>query len=563
MDNFSIRADVLTSTYGADPSSPDNTTALQNALNAAEGKTLLFDIPGNYVTGQLKPKSNTVIEFTAGVTLTKKLNGVRVMYFDRVQDITLNARNGFAVGDDLPGTTAFSSTMQYEAAKRITINDLNVVGSAAGGGGKDGHYIGLGPASTPCEDIHINGGSSNYCKRLGGAVTGGLRTRVNGVELAYNTGAPGAGFDVEANMFGVVDDTIFTSCHVHHNENAGIVQSFGTNTQVIGGSSHDNGAFGVGAGSGGIQFNDGVYRPYIDIVGVAGADNSTGVITIGGNVSNLPVGMIILFNMLSGATKPAEFTDSYMIVSRHVGTNGIVLAQAVDYKEVTSFATGFTGVLDGDPAIATARLLVFADGQSNGLRVQDVKIFNNGGQGIILGGSGNGTATGCEVYDNGATQIIAAYARGASITNNDVYQTAATSNNSIGIAATTGSGVLDMSNNRVRNTRGKGTLVSRWTGASAGSNTVTNCGAYEPSSAKAGMSFEEIKGHIAIGNRVTQDVGNTTTLFGLYMPSTATNGTVTDNDCTGAGTTNANSLVISSGTNTQARNKQRDGTTRP
>ena len=558
-----IGADVLTSTYGADPSSPDNTTALQNALNAAAGKTLLFDVPGNYVTGQLNPKSNTVIEFTPGVTLTKKLNGTRVLMFENVQDVTLNARDGTVVGTDLPGTTVYSSTVQYRAAKRITINDLHVLDSSAGGGGKDGHAITVGTGNVPCEDIHINGGSAKYCKRLGGAVTGGLRTRINGVELAYNTGAPGAGFDVEANGYGVVDDTIFSNCHIHHNENAGIVQSFGTNTTIIGGSSHHNGTFGVGGGSGGIQFQDGVYRPYIDLVGVAGFDNATGVITIGGNVANLPVGMVVMFNMLSGATKPAEFVGSYKIVSRHVGSNGIVLGDAVDYKEVTSFAAGFTGVLDGDPAIATARLYVFADGQSDGLRVENVKIYNNGQDGIVFGGSGNGTATGCEVYDNNGSQIVTAYARGAVITNNDVYQTPAVSANRIGIAATVGSGTLDISGNRISNMRGKGISASRWTGGSVSGNTVTNCGAYEPSSGKAGIAVEEIKGASVVGNRVTQDAGNTTTLFGIYMPSTATGGTVTDNDCTGAGTTNVNSISVSSGTNTVSNNKRRDGTLVP
>lgn len=79
----------------------------------------------------------------------------------------------------------------------------------------------------------------------------------------------------------------------------------------------------------------------------------------------------------------------------------------------------------------------------------------------------------------------------------------------------------------------------------------------------AGIAVEEIKGASVVGNRVTQDAGNTTTLFGIYMPSTATGGTVTDNDCTGAGTTNVNSISVSSGTNTVSNNKRRDGTLVP
>lgn len=537
----------------------DNTAALQAAFDAAAGKRMIIDVPGTILTGQVKPKTGSRIDWLPGVTLSKKINGIRVLSFESVTNIVMNANNGSALGDDVVGTTVGSHTVQYIGAKRITVSDLHVNGASALGGGKDGHYIGVDGAGFPSEDITILRGSAKNAKRNNVSVAGGLRTILRNAEFSGATGAPGAGVDVEANFYDDVDQTLIENCHIHHNQNGGVVQVFGANTKIVGGSIHDNGSYGAGTGSGGTQFNDGVYRPNVDILGVTGTDNANGVVFVGDR-TGLPIGMVMNFNLKNGATKPAELSASYFIVSRHVGSNGIVLGQAVDFMEITSFSSGFTGTLDGDPAVSDVRIQALADGQSNGLELDGVTIYNNGAQGIFMAGAGGLYAHDCTVYDNGSNQVQTAYTRNVRVIGNEIYQTGASSANYSGISFGTGSGVMEITGNNIHDTRGKGVNGSSWTGADIDNNIVDNCGKYEASSGKAGINLESIKGFSVTGNRVMQDGDNTTTLFGILATGTATDGTITDNDCTGAGTTNANSLVISSGTNTVSNNKRRDGT---
>lgn len=556
--------DVLATTYGVvGDGTTDNTAALQSFFNASAGKRGLVNVSGTVLTGKVSPKSNSTIAISSSCTLKKKLNGVSVIGIAESESITILGGDGAKVlGDDLPGASAFSSTIVVTGSKRIAFKDMHVDGASAGGGGKDGYYIGVGTAGQPCEDILIAGGSAKNAKRNNISVAGGLRTVIRNVEASGATGAPGAGVDVEANFYDDVDQTLIENCHIHHNEHAGVVQVFGTNTKIKGGSIHDNGTYGAGTGSGGTQFDDGVYRPNVDIFGVTGADNATGVVFVGDR-TNLPVGMVMNFQLRNGATKPAELSASYFIVSRHVGSNGIVLGQAVDFMEITSFATGFTGTQSGDPAVSDVRIQAFADGQSDGLELDGVAIYNNGAQGIFMAGAGGLYAHGCTVYDNGSNQVQTAYTRNVRVIGNEIYQTGASSANYSGISFGTGSGVMEISGNNIHDTRGKGINGASWTGANIDANTVNNCGEFEPSSGKAAINLESIKGFSLTNNRVTQAVGNTTTLYGILLPSTATNGTVSGNDCTGAGTTNANSISVSSGTNTVSNNKRRDGTLVP
>ena len=555
---------VLASTYGVvGDGTTDNTSAMQAFLNAAEGKRGLVNISGTILTGKVSPKSNSTIAISSSCTLKKKLNGISVIGIAESENITILGGNGAKVlGDDLPGTSAFSSTIIVTGSKRIKFQDLHVDGSSAGNAGKDCYYIGTGVAGQKCEDILIVGGSAKNAKRNNVSVVGSLRGALRNIELSGATGAPGAGVGIEANFYDDVDQTLIDNCHIHHNEHGGVVQVFASNSKIVGGSVHDNGTYGVGTGSGGTQFDDGVYRPNVDIFGVTGTDNANGVVLVGDR-TNLPVGMVMNFHLRNGATKPAELSASYFIVSRHVGSNGIVLGQAVDYMEITSFSTGFTGTQSGDPAVSDVRIQALADGQSDGIELDGVTIYNNGAQGIFMAGSGGLYAHGCKVYDNGSNQVQTAYTRNVRVIGNEIYQTGASSANYSGIAFGTGSGVMEITGNNIHDTRGKGINGASWTGANIDGNTVNNCGEFEPSSGKAGVNLESIKGFSVTNNRVMQDGDNVTTLFGIMATGTAIDGTVTGNDCTGAGTTNANSISVSSGTNAVSNNKRRDGTLVP
>lgn len=555
--------DVLASTYGVvGDGITDNTAAIQATWTAGAGKRVLFDVPGVFQTGTTHLYSGTTVQFVAGVRLNKKLNGVRILTSTNTNGIIVHGNGVELDGSDLPGTTGYSHTVVLLGAKNITLEDVNIIGASSGhdsAHGKDGIYLGYGPGDIACENVTINRGKVHYAKRNGISVTAAFNTVLRGVDIAHTTGSPGSGIDIESNGYDAVDGTLVEDCHLHHNENAGLLSIFGVNSVVRGGSVHDNGVYGVACATGGIQFKDGVYRPNIDVIGITGADNATGVITVGDR-SGLPVGMVVNIQTLNGATAPAEISTGYRIVSRHEGSDGVVLGSAVGTNEITSFAIGFTGTMNADPALSDIRFRAQADGQSDGFEVDNVAIYNNGAQGVFLGGSGRHHVHDNRIYDNGGNQIQAQYTRDSRIFNNEIYQTNASSNNNSGISFATGSGTLEIYGNNIHDIRGKGINGSNWTGAEIDGNTVNNCAEYEGSSGKAGINLESIKGFSVTNNRVTQSVNNVTTRFGIRLPSTATNGTITGNDCTGAGTSNADSISVSSGTNIVANNKRRDGT---
>lgn len=518
-------------------------------------------MPGVFLTGALNPKSNTKIDWVPGVKFTKKLNAGRVFLFNNCTDITLRANNGIVDGADLPGTTAFTHTISFLGAKRVTVEGLNVI-NASGGTGKDCYYLGLGTANAKCEDILLVGGSATYALRNNISVVGAVRTIIRNMEIAFATGAPGAGIDVEANFYGYVDGVLVDNCHIHSNANAGVLQVFGSNTRIKGGRIHDNGTYGVATASGGTQFDEAVYRPNIDIIAVTGSDNAAGVILVGDR-TNLPVGMVLNIQLRNGATAPSEISTGYWVISRHVGTHGIVLGASIDFSEVTTFSAGFTGTLTSDPATSDVRIRAIADGQSDGFDIEGAEIYNNGTQGLFLAGSGSHYIYGCKIYDNGSNQVQISYTRSVTMLYNELYQTGASSNNNSGVSFATGSGILLIAHNNIHDIRGKAINGASWTDVDIDQNTIDNCGKYEDSSGKAGINLEALKGFKVTNNRVMQDLDNTTTLFGIYLSNTAINGLVSGNNCTNAGTTNANSIYSTSPSNTVTNNIQRDGTLRP
>lgn len=530
----------------------DDTAALQAALDAAEGGTLEFD-PGCYVTGRLNIRSGTLVIMSHGVSLRKRVNAAGIFRVADASGVRIHGNGATIYGDDPAGSTAYSHTLAFLGASDCEVRDIIVDGASAGGGGKDCIYVGAG--ATACDNVRIVGGKCLRAKRNGISVVAGHRTLIDGVEAAYANGAPGAGIDVEANAYGQVSGTVIRRAHCHHNSSSGIINSFGAGTLIEYCELHDNAAYGIGISSGGgAVFAEGVYRPNVDVIGVTGFDTATGVVFV---AAQPPVGTPVMLSVRNGAAKPPEFSETYMIVSRHVGTNGVILGSSVRSGEVVACSTG-SGLMDSNPAVSDVRLLAFVDGQSDNCTVFRSSAYRNGQHGIIVTGAGKCLISESNFYGNlGYSQAW------IGVTKDIEIDRCKFAGGGIGLVVQRGGGYLRVTRSVMDGTGSRGIALSYWTGAEIDRNTLHDCAAFEPGSNKAALHISACLRPSVTRNTVTQAAANTTTLYGIYAESSVSGGTVSNNDCTGAGTSNANSIIVQKPANTVTNNIQRDGTLRP
>ena len=526
----------------------DDTAALQAAFDAAEGGTLEFD-PGCYVTGRLNIRSGTLVIMSPGVSLRKRVNAAGVFRVADASGVRIHGNGATIYGDDPAGSTAYSHTLAFFGASDCEVRDLIVDGASAGGGGKDCIYVGAGTSA--CDNMRIVRVKAMRAKRNGISIVAGHRTLIEDVEAAYANGAPGAGIDVEANAYGQVSGTVIRRAHCHHNSSSGIINSFGSGTRVEYCELHDNVAYGIGISSGGgAVFAEGVYRTNVDVIGVTGFDTATGTVFV---AAQPPVGTPVMLSVRNGAAKPPEFSGTYMIVSRHVGTNGVILGSSVRRGEVVACSSG-SGVMNSNPAVSDVRLLAFVDGQTDNCTVFRSSAYRNGQHGIIVTGAGKCLISESDFYGNlGYSQAWVGASKDIEI---DRCKFAG---GGIGLVAQRGGGYLRITRSRVDGTGSRGLALSDWTGAEIDRNVMHDCAASEPGGNKAALHISACLRPSVTHNTVTQAAANTTTLYGIYAEGTATNGTFTGNDCTGAGTTAVNALRVMSPTCAVSNNIGRDG----
>lgn len=535
------------------PTEGDVTTQLQAALDAAQGDLLEWE-PGHYTHGRLYPRNGTTIVLSGGVHHHKRVSTGGLWYLQDVEGVKIHFNGATVHGEDVPGSSAFGHNVYANGTTDCEIHDLVTDGSSPG---KDGLYIGAGTGNKPNQRLIVRGGKYLRAKRNGISLVAGFNCLLEGMETAYTTGGPGAGIDIEANTYGAVGSNTLRRVNSHHNQNAGIINSFGSGTLVDDCDANDNGTIGVTySGGAGQMFAEGVYRKHVDMMGVTGFGVGTGEVF----VSALPpVGTPVFFSMRNNAQRPPELnTGSYWIVSRHESANSIILGSAVRHGEVTSFSAPGAGIMSFDPAESDIRLGAFVEGQSDAGWIRRTRASRNGQHGFQSAGvKGLRISDNCEARDNlGYAQVHLSAACDVDIDRLHV------SGQGLGLVGQTGGGRFRLSNSKFKKTGGRAIVLAAWSGAELRSNDLIDCARSEASSSKAALHLTTIQGVTVADNRITHGADNTTAIFGVLAEASCINGNFTDNDCTGAGTSNANSLFISSGTNTQARNKQRDGTTR-
>ena len=528
------------------PTEGDATPAIQAAMDAAQGGYLDWDVSGRFHVNRLRPRNGTTIAMHGGVTLAKAPNTAGVLYMHDCEGVRIIGNGAKVDGNDYVITSAKGHTLYALGTVDCTLSGLVVDGASDL---KDGLYIGLG--AKPNERLRVTDSKFMRARRNGISVVAGFDTLIEDCETAYATGAPGAGVDIEANNYYHVSNTHCVRVHAHHNAKAGLLSVFGTGSVFEDCESHDNGAYGLGAGSGGYQFAETVYRPNVDMIGVTGFDMATGTVFV---AAQPPVGTPVNFSVRNGAQRPPELSGSYYVVSRHVGSNGIILGKSVRHSEVTALSLPGAGVMSADPYESDIRLQAFVKGQSDGLVVKGGRYHANGTQGLFVSGAGKLRFSDADVFDNGSNQVQISYTRDA-----DVERLRISGGNHMGIAASSGGGRLRIADCDIQKTGWRAISVAEWTGAEIDRNSTDDCGATESSSAKASIHVAACLRPSVTRNRVTQSTANTTTLFGIYAEGTATNGTFTGNDMTGAGTTAVNALRVMSPTCTVSGNIGRDG----
>lgn len=536
------------SSFGV-PTEGDATSAIQAALDAAAGGVLEFDVAATYTVGRLYPRSNTTLVLGRHVAFTKRLNAAGVFYLSNVSNVRILANGATVYGDDVAGTTSFGHTIYALGTIDCEIRDLTVDGASAGGGGKDCLYIGLG--ATPNTNLRVIGGKYLRAKRNGISVVSGFNTLIEDVECAYTTGGPGAGIDVEANAYGQVAYTTIRRARCHHNATSGIINSFGVATLVEDCDLHDNGVYGFGASAGGgAVFAQGVYRPNKDVIAVTGFDPATGAV----HVSALPpVGTPVMFSAQAGGQKPAAFTGTYMIVSRHASPTSVILGRAVGIGEVTSCGES-VGTLSADPATSALRLLAFVDGQSDRCEIRRSRAFRNGEHGMIVAGACRVRASDCEFRDNtGYSQVWIGHTRDV------VIDRLRVSGRGLGLVAQSGGGRLRITDCDFEGVLGRALVLADWADAEMQGNSFDDCASQEISGYKAAVHMTSCLRPRFNRNRITQAADNTTTLFGVLADHSVLHGEFVGNVTTGAGTTAANALFVVSATCRVEDNIGRDG----
>ena len=529
--------------------SVDVTAAVQACLEAVMGRHKTVRFPaGTYLMGRVFPRSNTILWLDGGVTLKKKADGVSLLRAANVENVHILAN-----GAQLDGTAADASsshTVYFDSARNCSIRDANVIGSAHR---KDCIYIGEA-SQGPSQDVLILGGSCIGARRNGISVVAGVRTVIDGVEISGTTGAPGAGIDVESNVFDRALETEIRNCRIHGNQSYGIVVVFGHGVKI-----HHNAVFGnlqdgIGGAAGGYQFDQGVYRPNVDVRGVARFDPASGRVLVGGRAASLPAGTLVLFKPRNGARLPGTLGGSRRWIvneTREVGAGvEIILAAALDHDIQNGLTDAGSGRMSLDPALSDIQLVCYVKGQCSGIEIFENQITGNLRRAISMITAVDVSIGSNQIVHGGTMSAIqVSYVQRAVLTNNAVgHDGSAGGTGGILIAASTSA---SSKGNRIVGFPDSGIDLGSASRTRLEDDVVLNCGTRNgaPVRLRASSGLEVAR------MRIRNDASHAAA-FGLRTESVL--GSVfRDIDATGAGDSNANSIAV--GDNLLLNSRLRDG----
>ncbi|MEL7115680.1 MAG: right-handed parallel beta-helix repeat-containing protein [Pseudomonadota bacterium] len=462
----------------------DESAKLTAAVALAAGARLVVNYPGgDIISDRLIPAANTELVLEAGVVLRAIPGGTRGI---QLQNENIHVW-GYGATIIFDGTQVSHAVHIVQGAKHCSVRGLKVIG--AGSTGDDCFYIGGNPGANEVpEDILIADcvGDGNGQARNVMSIVACNGLYVENFE-AYNAGfAPGLGIDVEANRY-MADGTsavraVFirgARCHDNPN-NGGIGVIFGSEVTLEDCSCWNNGAWGIGIGAGGENFNEGVAR-LGDVLGVNGFDLVDGWIDVtDGQAGNLLSddlgiyeGMYVGRVTRNGAAWPAEITSvRYQIVEIDSTQSKIRLGLSRNSGEITALSGQGTGARSLDPWSSDLMLNVFGrKGNNDKITIIRARCWNNAQEGIEAGTSRDVVISGCDIETDN-TGINVQFSSNVSVTENLIVQTPGGSGR--GLLVTASGLVTDR--NVIRDFTLEGFRIVGASGAACGRDQVINCG---------------------------------------------------------------------------------------
>lgn len=542
----------------------DDTEKWELAEIDAIGK-ILYVPKGVYSKDRTYPESNTTFVFDGGAVINVVEDGIGSWQINNKENVYFYG-NGATIN---AYSANRSSNLQIIGGSNCKIHDINFKGS---GNLKDCIYIGLG--NTPPRNIGIIGGSCKDALRNGISIVAGNGILIDGVEVSGSTGSPGAGIDIEANVYNVLSGVEIKNCEVHNNAGVGIVNVFGDNVHVHNNRVHNNGRQGIAAGAGGNQFDSTSFGNSINDVArpqdmrAISLFEDDGWITIE-SIAEYPISIgtvcLVLIRPNSGAIKPPSLNITrYLVNSIHPTENKIKLARAVNYSEFNDLSSGIgEGVLSDDIAISDFALICMNEGQSSNLRIDNNKVYNNNQ--LMTVGKEIDISTACDIsvsqnivyLQEGHSNIgiTYSYANGVTIKENLVAGKIGIPS-SLGIMGSSANNVKILYN-KVSETSSEGIYPRNCLhGAIVKGNNLYNCGRV------IGRAMKVYGGGGAVfaDNTISQD-GRCNAPYGVFVDGTVMSSIFRNNILINAGNSNANSLLVISSTNIKTDNILHDGST--
>lgn len=370
--------------------SGDETTAMYAALAAAENGTLIIDRPasGQIITDRLIPASNTTIFIQPGTTIKAITGGTRAI---QIQGENIHVW-GYGARVELDGSQNSHAVLitggGSNIAKNCSVRGLHAKGS--GSSGDDCFYIGGDVANgaipeniqiIDCKGEGLGAGTRNVVSVV--ACDGYL---IEGCEFWNATGSPGAGIDLEANLYKTDGTSAIRRGVIRRNKvhscDSGIVSVFADDCIIEDNEVYGNAGDGIGSAAGVTQFDDAIYRTG-DRLGVISfaADGwvtveDTNLLT---DDLGIEVGTVVARRTESGASWPAAFSATYHIVNEisadqfsfRIGTD-------FDYGTITSVTGSGTGTLDKDPTVSDMHFNVYRAGNNSNMTIRRNTVFGNG-----------------------------------------------------------------------------------------------------------------------------------------------------------------------------------------
>lgn len=396
----------------------DSTEALQAMLDA--GGDIRWTA-GRYLTRRLQLRSRTRIVFDPGVVISGIPGQPGVLLAADAEDLSLEGQGATILGP--PGTR--SHTVNLSGARRATLRGLDIKGGD--GGGKDALYIGSGRG--PSRDIHVDGCVLRDARRNCLSVVSCFGFLIENCDVYGADDAPGAGIDVEANRHGEIGGGVIRRNRVHDNGRFGIVVAFGDDVRIHENEVFANGNAGIAVASGGAQFVEGVFRPGVDIVPVAGFNPRTGEVEVP-DASRIEVGTLVSWRKRKGTEPPPEFakSDYFVVVGRDVARRTLQLS-ADGVQPVGRVSPGRARL--GRTLQATdLALRVFVEGQASNVDIYRNRCRHNGKRAEIEVLPSVGVRVRDNEIDAGPDRagVFATYARRLSITGNRMVGSTASKN---------------------------------------------------------------------------------------------------------------------------------------